>query len=162
MAKSKAKATGAIEILKEQHDKVKKSFKEFEKLDREDSETAQQLVQATCEDLKLHTTLEEEIFYPAVREALDDEDIMNEAQVEHETAKMLIEQLENMGADDPNFHATFTVLGEYVMHHVKEEESEMFPQVKKSDLDLEELGTRMRARMQELRGEIEEEAEAEH
>jgi len=79
MAKSKAKATGAIEILKEQHDKVKKSFKEFEKLDREDGETLQQLVQATCEDLKLHTTLEEEIFYPAVREALEDEDIMNEA-----------------------------------------------------------------------------------
>ncbi len=140
MAKSKAKATGAIEILKEQHDKVKKAFKEFEKLDREDTETQQQLVQTVCEDLKLHTTLEEELFYPAAREALDDEDIMNEAQVEHETAKMLIEQLENMGADDPNFHATFTVLGEYVMHHVKEEESEMFPQVKKTDLDLEELG----------------------
>jgi hypothetical protein len=115
-----------------------------------------------CEDLKLHTTLEEELFYPAARDAIEDEDLMNEAQVEHETAKMLIEQLENMGADDPNFHATFTVLGEYVMHHVKEEESEMFPQVKKSDLDLEELGTRMRARMQELRGEIEEEAKAEH
>ena len=111
MAKSKAKATGAIEILKEQHDKVKKAFKEFEKLERDDTETAQQLVQTVCEDLKLHTTLEEELFYPAVREAIDDEDIMNEAQVEHETAKMLIEQLENMGPDDPNFHATFTVLG---------------------------------------------------
>jgi hemerythrin superfamily protein len=160
MAKSKAKATGAIEVLKEQHDKVKKAFKEFEKLDREDTATQQQLVQATCEDLKLHTTLEEELFYPAAREAIDDEDIMNEAQVEHETAKMLIEQLENMGPDDPNFHATFTVLGEYVMHHVKEEEGEMFPQVKKSDLDLEELGTRMRNRMQELMGEIQEEEKA--
>jgi hypothetical protein len=161
MAKSKAKAKGAIEILKEQHDKVKKSFKEFEKLDREDTETQQQLVQATCEDLKIHTTLEEEVFYPAARDAIEDEDIMNEAQVEHETAKMLIEQLENMGPDDPNFHATFTVLGEYVMHHVKEEEGEMFPQVKKADLDLEELGTRMRARMQELMGQVEEE-EKEH
>jgi len=160
MAKSKAKATGAIEILKEQHDKVKKAFKEFEKLDREDTETQRQLVQVTCEDLKLHTTLEEEIFYPAAREALEDEDIMNEAQVEHESAKMLIEQLENMGPDDPNFHATFTVLGEYVMHHVKEEEGEMFPQVKKSDLDLEELGTRMRSRMQELMGDIEEQEQA--
>ena len=154
MAKSKAKATGAVEILKEQHDKVKKAFKEFEKLDREDTEEQQQLVQTVCEDLKLHTTLEEELFYPAAREAIDDEDIMNEAQVEHETAKMLIEQLENMGPDDPNFHATFTVLGEYVMHHVKEEEGEMFPEVKKSDLDLEELGARMHARMQELVGEI--------
>lgn len=162
MAKAKAKATGAIELLKEQHDKVKKAFKEFEKLDREDSERARELVQATCEDLKLHTTLEEELFYPAAREAIDDEDLMNEAQVEHETAKMLIEQLENMGADDPNFHATFTVLGEYVMHHVKEEEGEMFPEVKKTDLDLEELGGRMRQRMQELMGETEEEAKEEH
>jgi Hemerythrin HHE cation binding domain len=161
MAKSKAKATGAVEILKEQHDKVKKAFKEFEKLDREDTEAQQQLVQTVCEDLKLHTTLEEELFYPAAREAIDDEDIMNEAQVEHETAKMLIEQLENMGPDDPNFHATFTVLGEYVTHHVKEEEGEMFPAAKKSDLDLEELGARMRSRMEELMGAVAEEEEEE-
>ena len=160
MAKSKAQATGAVEILKEQHDKVKKAFKQFEKLDREDTEAQQQLVQTVCEDLKLHTTLEEELFYPAAREAIDDEDLLNEAQVEHETAKMLIEQLENMSGDDPNFHATFTVLGEYVLHHVKEEEGEMFPQVNETDLDLEELGTRMRSRMQELMGEIEEEEKA--
>ena len=160
MAKSKAQATGAVEILREQHDKVKKAFKQFEKLDREDTEAQQQLVQTVCEDLKLHTTLEEELFYPAAREAIDDEDLLNEAQVEHETAKMLIEQLENMSGDDPNFHATFTVLGEYVLHHVKEEEGEMFPQVQETDLDLEELGTRMRSRMQELMGEIEEEEKA--
>jgi len=161
MAKSKAKATGAIELLKEQHDKVKKAFKEFEKLDREDTEKQQQLVQSVCEDLKVHTTLEEELFYPAAREAIDDEDILNEAQVEHETAKMLIEQLENMGPEDPNFHATFTVLGEYVVHHVKEEEGEMCPQVKKTDLDLEELGSRMRSRMQALMGRMEEEEKEE-
>ena len=162
MAKSKAKATGALEILKEQHDKVKKAFKEFEKLDREDNEAQQQLVQRVCEDLKLHTTLEEELFYPAAREAIDDEDILNEAQIEHETAKMLIEQLENMGPEDPNFHATFTVLGEYVVHHVKEEEGEMFPQVKKTDLDLEELGARMRRRMEELMGEAADEEKQEN
>ena len=156
MAKSKAKATGAVELLKEQHDKVKKAFKEFEKLDREDNEAQQQLVQRVCEDLKLHTTLEEELFYPAVREAIEDDDIMNEAAVEHETAKMLIEQLENMEPDDPNYVATFTVLGEYVMHHVKEEEGEMFLQAKKSkELDLEELGERMKARKEELTAEME-------
>jgi hypothetical protein len=121
----------------------------------------QQLVQTVCEELKVHTALEEEIFYPAVREAIEDEDIMNEAQVEHDTAKMLIEQLENMGPDDPNYHATFTVLGEYVRHHVKEEEDEMFPQASKADLDLEELGARMRARKTELMGEVEEEQEEE-
>jgi hemerythrin superfamily protein len=157
MAKSKAKANGAIELLKEQHDKVKKALKEFDKLEREDTEAQMQLVQTVCEDLKVHTTLEEELFYPAAREAIDDEDLMNEAQVEHETAKMLIEQLENMGPDDPNFRATFTVLGEYVLHHVKEEEGEMFPEVKKTDLDLEELGSRMRRRMVELMGETPEE-----
>jgi hypothetical protein len=161
MPKSKAKATGALEMLKEDHAKVQKAFKQFEKMDREDSEALQQLVQKVCEDLKVHTTLEEEIFYPAVREAIEDEDLMNEAQVEHETAKMLIEQLENMGADDPNFHATFTVLGEYVNHHAKEEESEMFPQAKKTDLDFEELGQRMKQRKEELVGEMEEEEKEE-
>jgi len=162
MAKTKAKASGAVELLKEQHDKVKKAFKEFEKLEREDTEAQQELVQSVCEDLKLHTTLEEELFYPAAREAIEDEDLLNEAQVEHETAKMLIEQLENMGPDDPNFHATFTVLGEYVLHHVKEEEGELFPQVKKTDLDLEELGARMRSRMEELMGETADEEKQEN
>jgi hypothetical protein len=85
---------------------------------------------------------------------------MNEAQVEHETAKMLIEQLENMGPDDPNFHATFTVLGEYVKHHVKEEEDEMFAEARKTDLDFEELATRMKERKTELMGEMQEEEES--
>jgi hypothetical protein len=80
---------------------------------------------------------------------------MNEASVEHETAKMLIEQLENMEPDDPNYYATFTVLGEYVMHHVKEEEGEMFPQAKKSDIDLEALGSRMQERKSELLSQLE-------
>jgi hypothetical protein len=160
MAKTKAKAGAALEMLKEDHDKVKKAFKEFEKLDRDDAETMQQLVQTVCEELKVHAALEEEIFYPAVREAIDDEDIMNEAQIEHETAKMLIEQLENMGPDDPNYHATFTVLGEYVKHHVKEEEDEMFAEARKTDLDFEELGARMRERKTELMGETQEEQES--
>jgi hemerythrin superfamily protein len=142
-------------MLKDDHDKVKKAFKEFEKMDREDTQACQQLVQSVCEDLKLHTTLEEEVFYPAVREAVDDHDMLNEAAVEHETAKMLIEQLENMGPDDPNYFATFTVLGEYVMHHVKEEETEMFPAARKSGLDMESLSERMRTRRQELTGEME-------
>jgi hemerythrin superfamily protein len=152
----KPRGNTAIDMLKEDHDKVEKAFKEFEKMDRSDSDTCRELVQTVCEDLKTHTTLEEEIFYPALREALDDEDLMNEAAVEHETAKMLIEQLENMEPDDPNYFATFTVLGEYVMHHVKEEEGEMFPEAKKAkDLDLEELGERMRSRKEELTAEME-------
>jgi hemerythrin-like domain-containing protein len=116
----------------------------------------QQLVATVCEDLKIHTTLEEEIFHPAVREAIEDEDIMNEATVEHETAKTLIEQLENMEPDDPNYYATFTVLGEYVLHHVKEEEGEMFPQAKKAkELDLQALGEQLRTRKEELMADVE-------
>ena len=80
---------------------------------------------------------------------------MNEAAVEHETAKMLIEQLENMEPDDPNYFATFTVLGEYVTHHVKEEEDEMFPQAKKAKaLDLEALGEQIASRKEELMAEM--------
>jgi len=148
-------AAGAIEMLKDDHAKVKKAFKEFEKMDRSDTESCRQMVESVCEDLRVHTSLEEEIFYPAVRAAIEDEDIMNEAAVEHETAKMLIEQLENMGPDDPNYFATFTVLGEYVMHHVQEEEGEMFPQAKKAqDLDLDALGEEMRRRKEELSAEV--------
>ena len=155
MPKTRSKSAAAIEMLKEDHAKVKKAFKEFESMDRSDTETCRQLVQTVCEDLKVHTTLEEEIFYPAVREAIEDEDIMNEASVEHETAKMLIEQLENMEPDDPNYYATFTVLGEYVMHHVKEEEGEMFPEAKKAGVDMEALGQRMQERKSELMSQAE-------
>jgi hemerythrin-like domain-containing protein len=155
MPKTRSKSASAIDMLKEDHAKVKKAFKEFENLDRADTETCRQVVKTVCEDLKVHTTLEEEIFYPAVRAAIEDEDIMNEAAVEHETAKMLIEQLENSSPDDPQYFATFTVLGEYVMHHVKEEEGEMFPQAKKAELDLDALGEQMKARKEELVGQAE-------
>jgi hemerythrin superfamily protein len=155
MAKSRSKTADAIDMLKEDHRKVEKAFKEFEKIDRQDTETCRQLIATVCSDLKVHTALEEEIFYPAVREAIEDEDIMNEAAVEHETAKMLIEQLENMNAEDPNYYATFTVLGEYVRHHIKEEQGEMFPQAKQAGIDLEGLAERMRARKEELVGQTE-------
>ena len=156
MPKTQAKAPNAIDLLKEDHDKVKEAFKEFEKLDRSDVETCSELVESVCADLRVHTMLEEEIVYPALRKAIGDEDLMNEAAVEHETAKTLIDQLENMEADDPNYYATFTVLGEYVMHHVEEEEGEMFPQAKKAKgLDLEALGEQLKARKEELTAEME-------
>jgi hemerythrin-like domain-containing protein len=153
--KSRTKTTmDAIDLLKQDHDKVEKAFRDFEKMDRQEAEACRRLIETVCEDLKTHTTLEEEVFYPALREAIADEDLMNEAAVEHETAKMLIEQLENMRTDDPNYFATFTVLGEYVRHHIKEEQGEMFPAAKKAKLDLLQLGERMRARKEELTGEV--------
>jgi hemerythrin superfamily protein len=150
MAKEKSKASDAIALLKEDHDKVKKAFKEFEKMDHEDSAALQELVEDVCEDLTLHTTVEEEIFYPAVRAAIDDDDLMNEAQVEHNSAKELIELLEGMDATDPMYPATFKVLCEYVLHHAKEEEDEMFPAARKTDVDLEALGEQIKARKEEL------------
>jgi hemerythrin superfamily protein len=143
-------STDAIDLLKQDHDRVEKAFKEFEKMDRQDTEACRRLIERVCEELTVHTALEEEIFYPAVREAIDDEDLMNEAAVEHETARMLIEQLQNMGPDDPNYFATFTVLGEYVRHHIKEEQNEMFPAARKAGLDLAALAERMQARRDEL------------
>ena len=152
MPKMHAKAADAISVLKADHERVEQAFRQFEKLDRHDTEACRRLALQVCEALKVHTAVEEDIFYPALRDTLDDEEILNEAAVEHETASMLIEQLENMDADDPNYHATFTVLGEYVRHHIREEESEIFARARKSDIDLEALGARMHARKEELAG----------
>jgi hemerythrin-like domain-containing protein len=149
-AKAGSKAPNAIELLKEDHASVKKAFREFEKMDHQDTATLRELVTMVCNELKVHTAIEEEIFYPAVRAEIDDEDLMNEAQVEHDAAKALIEQLEALKPDDPLFVANFAVLAEQIEHHVKEEEDEMFPQAKKHKLDLDALGEKMMARKEEL------------
>jgi hemerythrin-like domain-containing protein len=160
MAKNRSTGVDAIDILKQDHDKVEKAFRELERLAHEDPEACRDLVMSVCEELKIHATLEEEIFYPAVHDAIDDEEIMSEAAVEHETARMLIEQLENMPEDDPNYHATFKVLGEYVRHHIREEEGEMFPAAIKSGLDFDALGARLRERREELTGDTVKAADA--
>jgi len=142
MAKAK-KPDSAIALLMEDHEYVKKAFRAFEKMDEEDQPA---LVKQVCAALKVHTKIEEEIFYPAVRRAIKDEDLMNEAEVEHDSAKSLIKQLERMKPSDPKFAATFTVLGEYVNHHVKEEEEEMFPKVRRARVNLKALGARLMGR----------------
>jgi hemerythrin-like domain-containing protein len=139
----KAKQTSAIELLMEDHAYVKKAFRAFEKMDEEDQPA---LVKQVCEALKVHTRIEEEIFYPALRKAIKDEDLMNEAEVEHDSAKSLIRQLERMKPSDPRYAATFTVLGEYVNHHVKEEESEMFPKARRARVNLKALGAKLLGR----------------
>jgi len=134
----------AIKLLKDDHAKVKKMFKEFEKLcKKDDNEAKGELVAQICAELTVHTQLEEEIFYPAAREAIDDDDLMNEALVEHASAKDLIAQIQAMRVSDPMYAAVVTVLGEYINHHVEEEQNELFPKVQKTKIDLEELGTRM-------------------
>lgn len=141
----------AITLLTDDHKKVKKLFKEFDKAaEAEDTAQKEELVEQICLELKVHTEIEEEIFYPAVRAAIDDDDMLNEAEVEHASAKDLIAQIQEMSASDPMYDAKVTVLGEYIDHHVKEEENEMFVKAKKAKLDLNALGEQMSDRKEEL------------
>ena len=149
--KAAASQPDALEFLKSQHREVEDLFKQFEKLgDEGPSEEKEPIVRMACEKLTVHASIEEEIFYPAAREVEDAESLLNEAEVEHNTAKDLIATLDSMDASDPMFSATFTVLSEYIKHHVKEEEGELFTKVKKSDLDLDALGQELAAQADEL------------
>lgn len=146
----------AISLLKADHKAVEKLFKEFESL-KEDEDMQDEkvdLVAQICKELKIHTQIEEEIFYPAARGSIEESDLLDEAKVEHASAKDLIEQLESMKPDEEYYDAKVTVLGEYVMHHVQEEEKEMFPKVKKTELDLQDLGEQMAQRKEDLEEEL--------
>jgi hypothetical protein len=146
----------AIAILKEDHKKVKKMFDEFEKLKEQDDADSekQHLVNTACTELTIHAQVEEEIFYPAMRESIDDMDMLDEAEVEHASAKQLITELSAMQPGDELYDAKFTVLGEYVNHHVEEEENEMFKAAKKAKVDLAALGEQIMERKQALRAEL--------
>jgi hemerythrin-like domain-containing protein len=150
MPNVKRNSPNAITLLMEDHEYVKKAFRAFEKMDHEDHDAMKALVSQVCAALKVHTKVEEELFYPAARKALKDEDLMNEAEIEHDSAKTLIRRLERMKPNDPKYVATFTVLGEYVKHHVKEEESEIFPKARRRRIDLRRLGSRLMARKIQL------------
>lgn len=143
-AVAKVSRTDAIALLSADHKRVKKMFKTFDKM-KEDGATAdkQALAQQICEELTLHTELEEQIFYPATRKTLNDADLLDEAEVEHASAKDLIAQIKAGDPSDPKWAAKVTVLGEYVDHHVEEEENEMFPKCRKAKMDLEALGREM-------------------
>ncbi len=161
-AKAAPKSTGkgaqdVLELLKEDHKKVNKMFEQFEKMkenEDEDQEAKQLLVETACAELTIHAQVEEELFYPALREAIDDEDMLDEAEVEHNTAKQLITELAAMQPGDELYDAKFTVLGEYVKHHVQEEEKEMFQKAKKAKLDLVAMAEQVMERKMELRDEL--------
>jgi hemerythrin superfamily protein len=137
-------AQDAIAMLTADHKKVKRLFSDFDKLkDAGSDEDKASIVDQICNELKIHTELEEEIFYPAVRKAIDDGDLMDEALVEHAGAKDLIAQLEDARPEDDLYDAKVTVLGEQIDHHVKEEEGDMFPKAKKAKVDTEALGATM-------------------
>jgi hemerythrin superfamily protein len=146
---SKGGTMDAITLLKQDHRQVEQLFKAFEGVAADKSEIASEV----CRLLTIHAQIEEEIFYPAVREALTDDvsdDLLDEAEVEHDSAKALIAQIEELGDTDELFEAKVKVLGEYIRHHVKEEESELFPRVKESELNLERVGAELERRKKVL------------
>jgi len=163
--RTKTTENDVLGLLMADHKNVKKMFEQFEKMKKgDDDESKQKLVERACTALTLHTRLEEEIFYPVARETLVDADLLDEAEVEHACAKQLITELNAMQPGDELYEAKFTVLGEYVMHHIEEEEKEIFPKMKKSGLDLESMADELRHRRMELREELgmmDEEAEQE-
>jgi hemerythrin superfamily protein len=156
MAKTRKK-DNALELLKQDHREVEMLFKEFEKLEDGGEGAVEQVIATACTELKIHDKIETEVFYPAVRERAQDdelEDLLNEAEVEHTSVRELIQTIERMSPSDEKRNAHFTVLSEYVKHHVKEEEKEMFPKLKKLDIDFEQLGQELKERKAELMGEM--------
>jgi hemerythrin superfamily protein len=146
----------AVSLLISDHAEVADLFEDYEALvdNDADEDERQALAERICTMLTVHATVEEEIFYPAAREVLDDESLLNEAEVEHSTAKDLIEQIQSMEPGDELYDAKVKVLGEYINHHVQEEEGELFPQCQSADMDLDELGEEINARKGELMEEL--------
>jgi hemerythrin superfamily protein len=141
----------AIELLTQDHENVKSMFEQYEELGDRAQVAKKKLATQICLELTRHATAEEEIFYPAVREASGDaEDLVDEAIVEHASAKDLIAQILSMDPSDELYDAKVKVLSEQIEHHVEEEEGEMFPKAKKAKLDLAALGEAIEARKAEI------------
>ncbi len=147
-----AAKTEAIAQLTADHARVKKMFKQYDKLVKaEAADREKQGIAATiCAELTAHATAEEEIFYPAARRVLDKPDLIDEADVEHASAKDLIAQIESSSPSDDHYDAKVKVLGEYINHHVEEEEGEIFPKVRKAKLDTVGLGEQIAQRKAQI------------
>ncbi|MCC2640133.1 MAG: Hemerythrin cation binding region [Nitrospira sp.] len=147
MASKAVMASGVVEMLKEDHNKVKGLFEEFESAEgRERAEIAKTAIQ----ELEIHADLEERLIYPAIRQEIDEEDMMNEAVEEHHLVHVLIAELKKLKPNDDKFKAKFSVLSELVKHHIEEEENEMLPQAEQSDIDWEALEVRVIKRKEAL------------
>lgn len=139
----------AISMLMQDHRKVKKSYKQFQAMEKHGGDK-RSLIKTTCDELTVHMQLEEELFYPAVKPLLkEDKDLLTEAKVEHQVAKDLIAGLAS-SHDSEQRDAMFTVLCEYINHHVEEEEEELFPKIRRTRADLSDLALDMRHRKHEL------------
>ncbi|HEX3141136.1 MAG TPA: hemerythrin domain-containing protein [Rhizobacter sp.] len=150
----------ALRLLMQDHQDVKALFKAYDKLAKAEADASHRksAAEQICTLLSAHATVEEELFYPAARSVLEQDDLIDEAEVEHASAKDLIAQIRGMSPSDDLFDAKVKVLGEYIDHHVKEEEKQIFPKVRKGELDLKSLGESLAARKQELLAEASREA----
>lgn len=148
--KTDARTPDAIALLEADHKEARTAFKEYDKTESEAKKA--KLSETLCLALKVHMQIEEEIFYPAAREALkvDQEEMVDEAVVEHASAKALIAEIEQMEVGEDLYDAKVKVLGELIDHHAGEEEDEFFPTCRKTDMDMAALGARMAARKEEL------------
>jgi hemerythrin superfamily protein len=141
----------AVELLERQHREVEAMFERFEKMTDRATVSKKKLADEICNALIMHTTIEEEIFYPATREASEEtDDMVDEAVVEHASAKDLIAQIQEMDPGDDLYDAKVKVLSEMIEHHVKEEEEEMFPKTRELKLDMAALGEEMQMRQKEI------------
>ena len=147
-SKPDSAAQDAIALLEADHRQVDGWFDDYEALEADSDKKA--LADKICLALKVHTQIEEELFYPPAREKTGDADLLDEAVVEHAGAKNLIAEIEAMRPGQPLYDAKVKVLGEQVRHHVEEEETELFPEVRETNIDLDALGSRMAARKAEL------------
>ena len=143
-----AGAASVTNILREDHKKVKGLFDEFEQA--EDTKAKQQIVETALMELEVHSKLEEELIYPAIRAEIDDDDLMDEALEEHHVVHGLLGELKKMKAGDERYHAKFTVLAENVRHHIKEEETEMFSKAEDCEIDWEALCSQIVKRKEQL------------
>jgi hemerythrin superfamily protein len=147
-AQAQSTAQSAIALLTADHEAVNQMFTEYQNAPSVSKKRA--LVAELCSALSVHMQIEEEIFYPAVKTSFKDKLLVSEAKVEHAGVRDLITQIEGIEPDGEMYDAKVKVLSEYLQHHVKEEQNEMFPQVQSSSLDLAELGARLAARKDEL------------
>lgn len=146
-------APDAISVLKEDHRKVEALFAEFEATD--DGRMKGSIARKICAELEVHAKIEEKLFYPAAKREADADCEINEGIVEHEGIKRLVREIQGMNVSDELFESRVTVLKEYVRHHVKEEEHDMFPKIIESQMDLKALGTRLAALKEKLQSEAE-------
>jgi hypothetical protein len=140
----------ATQMIRRDHKKVEGLFEKFDQAKK--AEAKKKICEQVIEELEVHPKLEEEIFYPAVRKHLGEEDMLHEAKQEHEQAKTIIAELKTADAEDESFEEKFSELVDAIQHHVEEEEGEMLPKAEESEMDLEGYGEEMAQRKKELLG----------